>query len=302
MGPDQVAIERERWMQSSNTSRPQEAGLPSAKLLSVIVPVHNSAAQITVRVEALLDILSDARLPFEFLMLDFASTDSTSEMLVELSRMYPQIRSVTQASNDVQEAVSLAIRQAAGDMIVVLDEGPYAVVQLRQLLQEAIEDSHPDSMAHEHAHDHFDSHGHFGSSTPLESQRSRPAAHSDTNNFIDSNEVPLALESDSDEFDFSGRRAERLEMPTVPEVSGLENRLLQRLEQWAAALRRESAGSGSEAIAARGTGQSNPMNEIPQTRPSERERHDEIIRVDDQGEDLPKRKIPKFITRFHEFI
>ena len=49
----------------------QAATLSAVNLLTVIAPVHNNEGRITVRVEELLDILTDARIPFEFLLLDF---------------------------------------------------------------------------------------------------------------------------------------------------------------------------------------------------------------------------------------
>ena len=117
----------------------QAATLSAVNLLTVIAPVHNNEGRITVRVEELLDILTDARIPFEFLLLDFASTDSTTDMISELGRMYPQIKSVYYPELEINGAISAAIKAAEGDLIVILEEGPYAVTQLTQLLKESLQ-------------------------------------------------------------------------------------------------------------------------------------------------------------------
>lgn len=241
------------------------ANLGTVELLSVIAPVHNNEGRITVRVEELLDILTDAHVPFEFLLLDFASTDSTTDLISELGRLYPQIKCVYFPNLDINGAISSAIKAAEGDLIVILEEGDYAIHQLTQLLQDSLQIGHQVSQARD-------------TTQPAEPVLNVPS--------------PVTEEAsiDPDQYDLSGRNFGR-EM-TIPELPGIESRVLQRLEDWANALKREAAQRDirSETLA-----QETVESEFLPAQA------DEIRRLD-PSETAPKRKLPKFITRFHEFI
>lgn len=239
------------------------ANLGNVGLLSVIAPMHNNEGQITLRVETLLDILTDACIPFEFLLLDFASTDSTTDLAGELDRLYPQIKTIYFPELDFNRAISAAIKSAGGDLIVILEEGPYAVQQLTQLLRESLQ---------------FNS---AKSDDSISTLASIPNAN---------------LQRDPDQIDLSGRNFSTEPAPQpITQLQGIESTVLQRLENWALALKKEAdhRNNLNSISASEETPEPNsemlPANE------------DEIRRLDSQSHPS-MRKLPKFITRFHEFI
>lgn len=239
--------------------------------LSVIAPVHNNEGKITVRVEELLDILTDAQVPFEFLLLDFASTDSTTEMIGELGRRFPQVKSVFFPELDINGAISAAIKAADGDLIVILEEGPQAVQQLTQLLKESLQ---------------FQFHAAKAAS---EAFAAAVQGRQD------------ATEIDPDHYDLSGRDFGR--DATHADFPGIESRVLKRLESWAMALKREAESRTAPPDAQRASKQPVPTGpgRVPESPPTNPAGSEGIERLDRYPQS-PKRKLPKFITRFHEFI
>ncbi|GEM_PF-1544029 len=254
--------------QSANKNTNQMA-FPSARKLSVIAPVQNDRGETTVQMEHMLQLLYDSKVEFELMLLDMAAEQPASESIRLLSQAHSQVRNLYCPTLAIQDAISLAIKSSEGDMILVLDEGIHAIGQLKQLLAEQFANR----------------------SSNLEPEIPMDVLGSQQGEFtIGAQDPSNEMGIDQTSYDVSG----------LPEIGGIDGRVLERLEQWAVALQNESKVRAKENLAIE-----SPALEIPQTRPHEkdsRSRGDEIRRVDPDPGGQPKRKLPKFVTRFHEFI
>jgi glycosyltransferase involved in cell wall biosynthesis len=91
--------------------------------LSVVLPVHNNAAELSERVADLLEVLSDLTAQFEVLILDNGSTDSTEEVACDLTRHFPQLRLLRQSERqDHEKTLEVCLENTTGDLVVLLDE------------------------------------------------------------------------------------------------------------------------------------------------------------------------------------
>jgi dolichol-phosphate mannosyltransferase len=98
-------------------------------VLSVIVPARNEAANLPQLIEEIVAALRPLRYSgthglsaFEIVVVDDASTDETSPVLVELSDIYPELRWLSLATSVGQScAIAVGIRTARGIWIATLD-------------------------------------------------------------------------------------------------------------------------------------------------------------------------------------
>jgi GT2 family glycosyltransferase len=88
--------------------------------VSVIMPCRNERAHIR---QSLASVLASDLPPgdMEVLVVDGASTDGTADLVREIARCEPRIRLLENPARIVPTALNLAIREAAGDVIVRLD-------------------------------------------------------------------------------------------------------------------------------------------------------------------------------------
>jgi glycosyltransferase involved in cell wall biosynthesis len=88
--------------------------------LTVLLPVRDAQSTLAATVTQVLDMASDLSERFELLIIDDGSSDSTTEVARELSRRYPQIRTLHYAKPLGEEAALRAgFAQSGGDVVFV---------------------------------------------------------------------------------------------------------------------------------------------------------------------------------------
>lgn len=183
----------------------------------------------------------------------------------------PRVITVQYSGLEINQAVNWAIRQAHGDMILVLDHGLSGLLQLRQALDEI----------------------------RSEIQRSVPVPPAATET-IGSLELSQPTQAQNESLG---------QIEDHPLPGALNRRLVERLEQWGVAMQRQAARSRQQRDAAQPAKRSRqPIAPIPSLSPAEiaavealESLSETINRIDEESIPQPK-KLPKFITHFHEFI
>jgi len=88
--------------------------------LTFLMPVRNVESSLTATVNLVLEMASDLGERFELLVIDDSSSDATHEMARELSRYYPQIRTLRLSKPMGEEAALRAgFAQSRGDVVFV---------------------------------------------------------------------------------------------------------------------------------------------------------------------------------------
>ena len=88
--------------------------------LSVLLPVHNSQATLSIRVQRVLDVLPELTHRFEVVIVDDGSTDATCEVAYELARDFPQVNVFRNAvQQGWAKAVTTPALRAAGDFVMI---------------------------------------------------------------------------------------------------------------------------------------------------------------------------------------
>jgi hypothetical protein len=164
----------------------------------------------------------------------------------------PRVITIQYEGLAINQAINWAIRQAHGDMILVLDSGLSGLMQLRQALDEI--------------------------------SISMPAAGHETVAASPVATIPAEVSTAED-------------IAELPVPGAFNRRLVERLEQWGAALQRQAS-------LAKERRDFRPADIQPAVAESivEANHENTISRVDGQSHIQPAKKLPKFITRFHEFI
>ena len=103
--------------------------------ISVILPVRNLQYELALRVDRLLEILSELSADFEILIIDYGSFDQTPEIAAELAASFPQVKLVECSEvSDPVLVVDESIPMALGDYIFIHDASmPLSQQTMRQL-------------------------------------------------------------------------------------------------------------------------------------------------------------------------
>ena len=94
----------------------------NGSLLSVIVPVYNTAAWLR---RCLDSICAQTYRNLEILCVNDGSTDNSAEILTEYAAMDPRIRVFTQANAGLSAARNTALEHASGEWVAGVDSGDY---------------------------------------------------------------------------------------------------------------------------------------------------------------------------------
>jgi dolichol-phosphate mannosyltransferase len=90
--------------------------------ISVIVPAKNEQQNLPILAERLFPVLQDLGRPFEVIVVNDGSTDSTLKVLRALAMAHPELRVIDLARNYGQTAAIMAgLDHARGDIIVPID-------------------------------------------------------------------------------------------------------------------------------------------------------------------------------------
>ena len=90
--------------------------------LTVLLPVHDAQSTLPATVIEILEMAADLSERFELLIIDDGSSDSTSEIAHDLSRHYPQIRTLRHNKPlGAEAALRSGLAQSRGDVVLVRD-------------------------------------------------------------------------------------------------------------------------------------------------------------------------------------
>jgi len=88
--------------------------------LTVLLPVRDAQSTLAATVGQVLEMASDLSERFELLIIDDGSSDATSEVAFDLSRSYPQIRTIHHSTPMGEEAaLQSGLAQSRGDVVFV---------------------------------------------------------------------------------------------------------------------------------------------------------------------------------------
>lgn len=91
-------------------------------LLSIIVPVQDAENILTTKVNELLEVAAELTSDFELLIIDDGSTDDTEEMAMELSREFPQVRTIRYSEQRGEmSAARVGIANTTGEVVLIHD-------------------------------------------------------------------------------------------------------------------------------------------------------------------------------------
>jgi dolichol-phosphate mannosyltransferase len=112
--------------------------------LSIVMPAHNEEGSIVETLEGLLQPLLQASIPFEVIVVDDGSSDSTGAYVMELAGRYPEIRLVRNAGrHGFGMAVRLGLERFTGDAVAVMmadgSDSPLDLIRYYRKLQEGFE-------------------------------------------------------------------------------------------------------------------------------------------------------------------
>jgi len=88
--------------------------------LSIILPVTNAETTLASKVGELLEVVTDLTENVELLIVDNGSTDDTEDVVMELSRTYPQVHALRQSIKTSDVAAARAgILKTTGEMVLI---------------------------------------------------------------------------------------------------------------------------------------------------------------------------------------
>jgi glycosyltransferase involved in cell wall biosynthesis len=89
----------------------------------VLLPVKNAQSTLASTVHKILDVVSEISERIELLIIDYGSTDATSEVAMDLTRHYPQVRAICQSrSLGREEAIRSALQKSTGEIALIHEE------------------------------------------------------------------------------------------------------------------------------------------------------------------------------------
>jgi polyisoprenyl-phosphate glycosyltransferase len=127
-------------MQTTHSSLTSSTSEILHTTLSVVVPAYNEAKNLPYLVSAIDDALRALALSYELILVNDGSTDSTREVMFDLSATRPHLRVIDFSRNFGKEAATTAgIVEARGDAVVILDADmqhpPHLIPQFVKLWQ-----------------------------------------------------------------------------------------------------------------------------------------------------------------------
>ena len=91
--------------------------------ISIVVPVYNAESTLPTLVERLQAVLDSLSLPYEVLLINDGSRDSSWEVILELVNQYPFVRGINLMRNYGQHnAILCGIRSAHNEVIITMDD------------------------------------------------------------------------------------------------------------------------------------------------------------------------------------
>lgn len=112
-----------------------------APLISVVVPVYNTASYLRRCIEGL---LAQTYLNIEVICVDDGSTDDSAQILAEYARLDARVKIISQANAGLSAARNAALEVAKGEWVSFVDSDDYVKPQLYERLQEAFADEDVD--------------------------------------------------------------------------------------------------------------------------------------------------------------
>lgn len=92
-------------------------------LHSVVVPVYRSRATLGTFVQRVSNILNEAHIQFELILVDDGSGDGSFEEIKRLSHVYQQVRGFSLSRNFGQQAaLMIGLQKSKGDFIAIIDD------------------------------------------------------------------------------------------------------------------------------------------------------------------------------------
>ncbi len=108
-----------------------ERGSLVNRFLTVLLPVQDAQATLAETVEEVLDAAAALTDRFELLIIDDGSADATGEVAHELTRHYPQVRTIRHSRPLGHEAaLQTGLAQSQGEIVLVRDKGSLTMARL----------------------------------------------------------------------------------------------------------------------------------------------------------------------------
>jgi dolichol-phosphate mannosyltransferase len=117
----ELALQPDPRLSSTHTLDSASASVPRACQLSVIIPTYREVENLPRLIPLLADALAETGLPGEILIIDDDSQDGTDVLCKDLAATYPVRLVLRRAERGLASAVLRGLREARGDILVVMD-------------------------------------------------------------------------------------------------------------------------------------------------------------------------------------